>query len=35
MSETRKDWIITSVSTEADEVTINRFYNVRQECSCL
>lgn len=31
MSEERKDWIITSVSTEADEVSIYRFYGTKQE----
>lgn len=31
MSEFRKDWIITSVSTEADEVSIYRFYGTKQE----
>lgn len=31
MSEFRKDWIITSVSTEADEVSIRRFYGTEQE----
>ena len=31
MNEFRKDWIITSVSTEADEVSIYRFYGTKQE----
>lgn len=31
MSEERKDWIITSVSTEADEISISRFYGTEQE----